>query len=168
MAIPELDFVLNVSANLPFLLITYYIIPTLEFSATTTASDVPFAGLSSAGTWTADLEKNYDVPFNSRNMKALNVTLRRGEHSSSSLLSPTEQGDYSKVGFSKEALLLRSGVTLRRNQRESLSSMVSFSKLDMEASEDGLAGKSPLTERKESDSSGEDQDKTQSREATSK
>lgn len=59
----------------------------------------------------------YDLPLNSRKLAALNVTLRR---------STTPQSDYAKLSLSKEALLLRSGVTLRRG-RESLSSLSSYS-----------------------------------------
>ena len=127
------------------------------------------------------MEKNYDVPLNSRKLQALNVTLRRGEHPSSvSPLSPTEQsGEYSKVGFSKEALLLRSGVTLRRNQRESLSSMASFSRLDMETGEEegeggrgqeeGEGGRGQRPDGKGSDSSGEEEGKAaESRETPGK
>lgn len=62
----------------------------------------------------------YDVPLNSRKLQALNVTLRRTDN----------HGGYSKLGasegLSKDAILLRSGVTLRRFQRASLSSMSSF------------------------------------------
>ncbi len=63
-----------------------------------------------ASSWT------YDLPANSRKLAALNVTLRR---------SHTPQSEYAKLSLSKEALLLRSGVTLRRG-RESLSSLSSY------------------------------------------
>ena len=107
-----------------------------------------------------DSNGGYDRPFNNRNMQALNVTLRRGEHSSATPLSPTNKSDYSKVGFSKEALLLRSGVTLRRNQRESLSSMTSFSKFGPEGEEVGPAGGcDSQAHGKGGDSSGEEPEK---------
>lgn len=84
-------------------------------------------------------EVNYDLPSNSRRLQALNVTLRRSGNStpsSSPSLSPCSQSDYAKLGFTKEALLLRSGVTLRRHQRESLCSISSFVKLEGEEEEE--------------------------------
>lgn len=59
----------------------------------------------------------YDLPSNSRKLMALNVTLRR--------TTTPSLTDYAKLSLSREALLLRSGVTLRRG-RESLSSLSSF------------------------------------------
>ena len=87
----------------------------------------------------------YDLPSNSRKLQALNVTLRR---------SATPQTDYAKLSLSKEAILLRSGVTLRRHVRESLSSLSSYAS-QMDGEEGGEEGK-----RKESEggSSGEDDD----------
>ena len=64
-----------------------------------------------------DAVATYDLPLNSRKLMALNVTLRR-----TTTPSLTE---YAKLSLSREALLLRSGVTLRRG-RESLSSLSSF------------------------------------------
>lgn len=73
-------------------------------------------------------DSTYALPSNSRKLQALNVTLRRGEQQ-------TPQ-DYAKLPLSKEAILLRSGVTLRRNYRESLSSVSSiFSQPDREEDE---------------------------------
>lgn len=70
----------------------------------------------------------YDLPANSRKLAALNVTLRR---------SHTPQSEYAKLSLSKEALLLRSGVTLRRG-RESLSSLSSYaSRTDTEGEGQG-------------------------------
>ena len=70
----------------------------------------------------------YDLPSNSRKLAALNVTLRR---------SQTPQSEYAKLSLSKEALLLRSGVTLRRG-RESVSSFSSFaSRTDTEGEGQG-------------------------------
>lgn len=91
------------------------------------------------------MEVGYDLPANSRKLQALNVTLRRSGHNSSSSsspsLSPSSQSDYAKLDFTKEALLLRSGVTLRRHQRESISSMSSFSRLEGdEEDEEGRRG----------------------------
>lgn len=61
----------------------------------------------------------YDLPTNSRKLAAMNVTLRRSE-------DPSAVQGYSKLDMSKEALLLRSGVTLRRLNHYSLSSVSSF------------------------------------------
>lgn len=60
---------------------------------------------------------NYDLPSNSRRLQAMNVTLRRPPQSDDS-------SGYAKLKLSKEALLLRSGVTLRR-YRSSVSSLLS-------------------------------------------
>ena len=65
----------------------------------------------------SDTVPTYDLPSNSRKLAALNVTLRR---------STTPQTDYAKLSMSKEALLLRSGVTLRRHARESFTSLSSY------------------------------------------
>lgn len=59
----------------------------------------------------------YYSPANSRRLKSLNITLRRPSHGEDS------QG-HSKLNLSREALLLRSGVTLRR-VRSSTSPLVS-------------------------------------------
>ncbi len=73
----------------------------------------------------------YDLPMNSRKLAALNVTLRRNH---------TPLSEYAKLSLSKEALLLRSGVTLRRG-RESLSSLSSYaSRTDTEAEGEGQGG----------------------------
>lgn len=76
----------------------------------------------------------YDLPSNSRKLQALNVTLRR---------SSTPQTEYAKLCLSKEAILLRSGVTLRRHVRESLSSLSSYaSHMDGEqGGEEGRRGR---------------------------
>ena len=77
-------------------------------------------------------DPSYDRPSNSRKRQALNVTLRR---------STTPQTDYAKLSLSKEAILLRSGVTLRRHMRESVSSMSSYaSQMDGEEEERGRKG----------------------------
>ena len=60
---------------------------------------------------------SYDLPSNSRRLQAMNVTLRRPPQSDDS-------SGYAKLKLSKEALLLRSGVTLRR-YRSSVSSLLS-------------------------------------------
>lgn len=71
----------------------------------------------------------YDLPSNSRKLQALNITLRR---------STTPQTEYAKLTLSKEALLLRSGVTLRRHGRDSLSSLSSYaSRTEREGEEGG-------------------------------
>ena len=71
-----------------------------------------------------DSTSGYDLPSNSRKLQEMNVTLRRSAHQQQPLL--IDSGNYSRLSTSKEALLLRSGVTLRRNYRESLSSMSSY------------------------------------------
>ena len=58
----------------------------------------------------------YDLPLNSRKIQAMNLTLPRTLEAD----SPPPPG-YSKLGLSREAVLLRSGVTLRRNSRSSFS-----------------------------------------------
>ena len=55
----------------------------------------------------------YDIPGNSRRLNAINVTIRRPSESEPS---------YSALRMSKEALLLRSGVTLRQGMNLSMSS----------------------------------------------
>lgn len=65
-----------------------------------------------------DSIQRYDLPSNSRKLNAMNVTLRRNDESAAP--------GYSKLDLSKEALLLRSGVTLRRLNHYSLSSVSSF------------------------------------------
>ena len=57
----------------------------------------------------------YDLPLNSRRIKAMNLTLPRTLEAED---SPPPPG-YSKLGLSREAILLRSGVTLRRNNQSS-------------------------------------------------
>lgn len=65
-----------------------------------------------------DSSMRYDLPSNSRRLTAMNVTLRRNDDSAAK--------GYAKLDHSKEALLLRSGVTLRRLNYRSLSSVSSF------------------------------------------
>lgn len=85
----------------------------------------------------------YDLPSNSRKLQALNVTLRR---------STTPQTDYAKLSLSKEAILLRSGVTLRRHVRESVSSLSSYAS-QMDGEEGGEESK-----RKESEGGSSEED----------
>lgn len=80
--------------------------------------------------------QTYDVPANSKRLQKLNVTLPRGTSSNVS--------GYSRLDLSREAILLRSGVTLRRyGQGESVSSLLSYrSKRDGSVDEgsDGSSG----------------------------
>lgn len=134
-------------------------LPIIDLSNCSVACLVGGTTVSSTNRGSSGVEKDYDVPFNSRKMQALNVTLRRGERSSStsSLPHSHQSAEYSKVGFSKEALLLRSGVTLRRNQRESLTSMASFSRLDMETGEEeGVGSHTQEKEGQKDDGKGSD------------
>ena len=57
----------------------------------------------------------YDLPLNSRKIKAMNLTLPRTLEAED---SPPPPG-YSKLGLSREAILFRSGVTLRRSSQPS-------------------------------------------------
>ncbi len=86
-------------------------------------------------------ESAYDLPSNSRMLQALNVTLRR---------TTTPQSEYAKLSRSREALLLRSGVTLRRHTRESLSSMSSFASR-LEGEEPAAGNSGPGTSDEEED-----------------
>ena len=63
----------------------------------------------------------YALPSNSRRLKELNVTLRREQQP-----SYDSSGMYSKLDLTREALLLRSGVTLSRTQGSKLASMKSL------------------------------------------
>ena len=80
--------------------------------------------------------QTYDVPANSKRLQRLNVTLPRGTNSNAS--------GYARLDLSREAILLRSGVTLRRyGQGESVSSLLSYrSKRDGSVDEgsDGSSG----------------------------
>lgn len=79
-----------------------------------------------------DAVSAYDLPSNSRRLMALNVTLRRA--------TTPALTEYAKLSVSREALLLRSGVTLRRG-RESLSSLSSFaSRVEGEESSQNSGG----------------------------
>ena len=71
-----------------------------------------------------DSISRYDLPSHSRKLNAMNVTLRRSEDPAAAA-----QG-YAKLDLTKEALLLRSGVTLRRLNHYSFSSVSSFAKED--------------------------------------
>lgn len=85
---------------------------------------------------------SYDLPMNSRKLQALNVTLRRS--------TTPQSSEYAKLSLSKEAILLRSGVTLRRHVRESLSSLSSYaSQMEGEGGEEG---------RKDSEGASSDED----------
>ena len=68
---------------------------------------------------------DYDLPSNSRRLQSINVTLPR-------VAEP--HAGYAKLDLSREAILLRSGVTLRRFDRPSLSSFSDFSTSSREAS----------------------------------
>lgn len=96
---------------------------TLDVSCRTPGSDVPEGGKSPGEVLSQDsvFDSNlrYDLPSNSRKLTAMNVTLRRNE-------DPAAMQGYAKLDLSKEALLLRSGVTLRRLNHYSLSSVSSF------------------------------------------
>ena len=74
----------------------------------------------------------YDLPSHSRRLTAMNVTLRRNQDADAAAAA-----GYSKLDLSKEALLLRSGVTLRRLNHYSLSSVSSFMKEDGTPEEEG-------------------------------
>lgn len=77
----------------------------------------------------------YDLPMNSRRLKKLNVTLPRN--------APSNMSGYSRLDLSREAILLRSGVTLRRyNQGESVSSILSAFSQPEKSLEDGSDGSS--------------------------
>ena len=80
----------------------------------------------------------YDLPSNSRRLNAMNVTLRRSE-------DPAGADGYAKLDLSKEALLLRSGVTLRRLNHYSLSSVSSFMREDASPENEGSEGGSGNT-----------------------
>ena len=90
----------------------------------------------------------YDLPSNSRRLNAMNVTLRRNPDTDAAAPG------YSKLDLSKEALLLRSGVTLRRLNHYSLSSVSSFFKEDGTPEEEGSevgSGTTPDTMTDEED-----------------
>lgn len=74
----------------------------------------------------------YDLPSHNRRLTAMNVTLRRNQDADAAAAA-----GYSKLDLSKEALLLRSGVTLRRLNHYSLSSVSSFMKEDGTPEEEG-------------------------------
>ena len=60
----------------------------------------------------------YDLPLNSRKLAEMNVTIRRSTEGPGG-----SDSSYSKLGLSRQMLLLRSGVTLQRMSRASLSSL---------------------------------------------
>lgn len=77
----------------------------------------------------------YDVPANSKRLQKLNATLPRGP-------APDVSG-YARLDLSREAILLRSGVTLRRYSRgESVSSILSIMSKRGESIDDGSDGSS--------------------------
>lgn len=82
--------------------------------------------------------RGYDLPSNSRKLQGMNITLPRGVGAS---YGEGGAGYYSKLSLtSREALLLRSGVTLRRNLRpESVSSFTSFTSQQGEEGQGGRA-----------------------------
>ena len=77
-----------------------------------------------------DSSMRYDIPSHNRRLTAMNVTLRRNQDADVAT-------GYSKLDLSKEALLLRSGVTLRRLNHYSLSSVSSFMREDGTPEEEG-------------------------------
>lgn len=90
--------------------------PPRKFSAGGPSPCYDFENPSSEGGRESFSESaKYDIPLNSRRLQALNVTIRRGSD------AQDESPGYSRLGLSKEAILLRSGVTLRRSSRSSLS-----------------------------------------------
>ena len=94
-----------------------------------------------------DSSMRYDLPSNSRRLNAMNVTLRRND-------ADAAVPGYSKLDLSKEALLLRSGVTLRRLNHYSLSSVSSFMREDGTPEEEGSevgSGTTPDTMTDEED-----------------
>ena len=97
--------------------------PDMDVVCGTPGSDVTEGGKSPGEVLSQDsvFDSNvqYDLPSNSRKLTAMNITLRRNE-------DPTAKQGYAKLDLSKEALLLRSGVTLRRLNHYSLSSVSSF------------------------------------------
>ena len=88
--------------------------PLTRRDSPSTGRDSPFSQDS-----VFDSDQRYDLPSNSARLQRLNVTLTRGS-------TPNLSG-YSRLGdYSKEAILLRSGVTLRRyGQLDSVSSLKS-------------------------------------------
>ena len=89
----------------------------------------------------------YDLTSHNRRLTAMNVTLRRNQDADVA-------AGYSKLDLSKEALLLRSGVTLRRLNHYSLSSVSSFMREDGTPEEEGSeigSGTTPDTNTDEED-----------------
>lgn len=68
-------------------------------------------------------QMDYALPSNSHKLQSLNLTPGGSGNSSSSSSLASPNLDYAKLGFTKEGCMLRSGVSLRRNQRESLCSI---------------------------------------------
>ena len=94
-----------------------------------------------------DSSLRYDLPSHNRRLTAMNVTLRRNQDADVA-------AGYSKLDLSKEALLLRSGVTLRRLNHYSFSSVSSFMKEDGTPEEEGSeigSGTTPDTNTDEED-----------------
>ena len=94
-----------------------------------------------------DSSMRYDLPSHNRRLTAMNVTLRRNQDADVA-------AGYSKLDLSKEALLLRSGVTLRRLNHYSLSSVSSFMREDGTPEEEGSelgSGTTPDTNTDEED-----------------